>query len=165
LCMCIFFFFFQAEDGIRDFHVTGVQTCALPISVTDCSSPDWRNLLGTPGAWDAALYGLRDRTLSAQSATAMFGSDSPLNHGRFASDEVDKVLDELEREDDEDARADLRAELDALLWQEGWGMPIAQLPVVTVVAPEVAGVSPSPYAPTVLHDAWRWRPADDPAKG
>src|SRR5690606_39817226 len=26
------FFFFQAEDGIRGFHVTGVQTCALPIS-------------------------------------------------------------------------------------------------------------------------------------
>src|SRR5690606_28411053 len=33
-CVCAFFcfFFFQAEDGIRDFHVTGVQTCALPIS-------------------------------------------------------------------------------------------------------------------------------------
>src|SRR6266511_6147278 len=30
--MYFFFFFFQAEDGIRDFHVTGVQTCALPIS-------------------------------------------------------------------------------------------------------------------------------------
>src|SRR5690606_38352861 len=28
---CVCFFFFQAEDGIRDFHVTGVQTCALPI--------------------------------------------------------------------------------------------------------------------------------------
>src|SRR5215469_6591016 len=27
----IFFFFFQAEDGIRDLYVTGVQTCALPI--------------------------------------------------------------------------------------------------------------------------------------
>src|SRR5439155_9654018 len=27
-----FVFFFQAEDGIRDGHVTGVQTCALPIS-------------------------------------------------------------------------------------------------------------------------------------
>src|SRR5205807_3774510 len=26
-----FFFFFQAEDGIRDYKVTGVQTCALPI--------------------------------------------------------------------------------------------------------------------------------------
>src|SRR2546430_9066339 len=30
--MC--FFFFQAEDGIRDLTVTGVQTCALPISFT-----------------------------------------------------------------------------------------------------------------------------------
>src|SRR5688500_19289233 len=30
LCAC--FFFFQAEDGIRDYKVTGVQTCALPIS-------------------------------------------------------------------------------------------------------------------------------------
>src|SRR5690606_40828353 len=28
---CFLIFFFQAEDGIRDFHVTGVQTCALPI--------------------------------------------------------------------------------------------------------------------------------------
>src|SRR5207237_5963977 len=28
---CSFFFFFQAEDGIRDSSVTGVQTCALPI--------------------------------------------------------------------------------------------------------------------------------------
>src|SRR3712207_6893712 len=29
----LFLFFFQAEDGIRDIGVTGVQTCALPISV------------------------------------------------------------------------------------------------------------------------------------
>src|SRR2546426_8090954 len=30
----VFFFFFQAEDGIRDYKVTGVQTCALPIAPT-----------------------------------------------------------------------------------------------------------------------------------
>src|SRR5215213_5996879 len=29
----VYFFFFQAEDGIRDWSVTGVQTCALPISI------------------------------------------------------------------------------------------------------------------------------------
>src|SRR5882672_6204505 len=32
------FFFFQAEDGIRDHCVTGVQTCALPISCPICTS-------------------------------------------------------------------------------------------------------------------------------
>src|SRR5690606_36535591 len=36
LCFCYVFFFFQAEDGIRDFHVTGVQTCALPILAALC---------------------------------------------------------------------------------------------------------------------------------
>src|SRR2546422_2217767 len=33
LCTLSSFFFFQAEDGIRDVAVTGVQTCALPISI------------------------------------------------------------------------------------------------------------------------------------
>src|ERR1022692_5200904 len=32
----IYFFFFQAEDGIRDYKVTGVQTCALPICCRRC---------------------------------------------------------------------------------------------------------------------------------
>src|SRR6266566_8941230 len=48
-----FFFFFQAEDGIRDYKVTGVQTCALPI---------WRRLADLADARryeDAAR--LRDR--------------------------------------------------------------------------------------------------------
>src|SRR2546425_861616 len=36
-----FFFFFQAEDGIRDKLVTGVQTCALPISSSRFSSQAW----------------------------------------------------------------------------------------------------------------------------
>src|SRR3989454_1102365 len=36
-----FFFFFQAEDGIRDYKVTGVQTCALPISSPIRRSPIW----------------------------------------------------------------------------------------------------------------------------
>ena len=36
----LFYFFFQAEDGIRDIGVTGVQTCALPIlRINSC----WEN--------------------------------------------------------------------------------------------------------------------------
>src|SRR5688500_19115473 len=41
LLLC--FFFFQAEDGIRDYKVTGVQTCALPIL-------SWDALFGAPVA-------------------------------------------------------------------------------------------------------------------
>src|SRR5260370_25193857 len=35
----LYFFFFQAEDGIRDSSVTGVQTCALPISKQEGTFP------------------------------------------------------------------------------------------------------------------------------
>src|SRR5436309_7362682 len=49
------FFFFQAEDGIRGFHVTGVQTCALPIS--SCSvSADGKRLVGTTEDQDWEIW-------------------------------------------------------------------------------------------------------------
>ena len=42
---CIwFFFFFQAEDGIRDIGVTGVQTCALPICILELTRPITTNI-------------------------------------------------------------------------------------------------------------------------
>src|SRR2546421_8509630 len=44
-CLC-YFFFFQAEDGIRDLIVTGVQTCALPIS-PDFTVQDTHGLTST----------------------------------------------------------------------------------------------------------------------
>src|SRR5260370_42219937 len=39
LIIAVYFFFFQAEDGIRDSSVTGVQTCALPISISSGTWP------------------------------------------------------------------------------------------------------------------------------
>src|SRR5690606_9824772 len=41
----LYFFFFQAEDGIRDFHVTGVQTCALPIYAISSSYVNVKSLI------------------------------------------------------------------------------------------------------------------------
>src|SRR3712207_2161976 len=52
---CRYFFFFQAEDGIRDIGVTGVQTCALPISVVRAT----RKLSGALArlTWITSSYG------------------------------------------------------------------------------------------------------------
>src|SRR5690606_40150059 len=70
LCYCWrFYFFFQAEDGIRDFHVTGVQTCALPIlqpprlerslgqvTLADGTSLDADAFVFAPGPWMGTLF-------------------------------------------------------------------------------------------------------------
>src|SRR5699024_12071673 len=50
LFVYMLFFFFQAEDGIRDRNVTGVQTCALPISSCTRSSVITRRSL-IPSTW------------------------------------------------------------------------------------------------------------------
>src|SRR5690606_40202528 len=51
------FFFLQAEDGIRDFHVTGVQTCALPILCENHAvspEPTYGNSNDQCGTWNTA---------------------------------------------------------------------------------------------------------------
>src|SRR2546430_17118753 len=56
--VCVTVFFFQAEDGIRDLTVTGVQTCALPISFVKgrlkpvALPTDWPSMNISADVWD-----------------------------------------------------------------------------------------------------------------
>src|SRR5207249_5526080 len=72
-------FFFQAEDGIRDRNVTGVQTCALPIWAT-ASSPRTRHRAARAArAWRAA----RICATTSCSLTARTVSSSRSPHGSW----------------------------------------------------------------------------------
>src|SRR5690606_40505965 len=80
--LCVFFFF-QAEDGIRDFHVTGVQTCALPIF-----ERIYRNVMSIPGP--GIVYSqFVDKGLKALAAYldrrgwAPYGTDDRLATNRY----------------------------------------------------------------------------------
>src|SRR5262249_57168248 len=63
-------FFFQAEDGIRDWSVTGVQTCALPICPVQCSV----RILISAGEASGEMYGAQ---LIAALRFQLFGMQSP----------------------------------------------------------------------------------------
>src|SRR5205823_9984783 len=63
--LLFFFFFFQAEDGIRDKLVTGVQTCALPISFFDTwTSHKIPNFPAHTAAFRALHYSLEPSILN-----------------------------------------------------------------------------------------------------
>src|SRR5204862_3709638 len=64
--VCVFFF--QAEDGIRDLYVTGVQTCALPISGVTVSA-------STLGTGDVLVFDGAAETLSNFGVSAGAGAD------------------------------------------------------------------------------------------
>src|SRR2546430_13619939 len=71
-----YFFFFQAEDGIRDLTVTGVQTCALPISVANAvgakSTEDHRMHRANPRAGQHGNRGLGNIREVNDDAIALF---------------------------------------------------------------------------------------------
>src|SRR5207245_8129312 len=73
----IFVFFFQAEDGIRDATVTGVQTCALPISSASCCR--WCD--GSTACWG---YGRRSGARSARAAAEWRRDGTPCVRRRRA---------------------------------------------------------------------------------
>src|SRR6266704_4491904 len=88
----IIFFFFQAEDGIRDRNVTGVQTCALPISARSPATfqPSLPRLTGTmvsialpslavigPATWLASTPGWRAKLRTSAAALARSAAVTP----------------------------------------------------------------------------------------
>src|SRR5688500_20382222 len=63
----MFVFFFQAEDGIRDYKVTGVQTCALPIWVTR----PWVTLFRSLRVWPDTAVNLSPASRASRNDTAV----------------------------------------------------------------------------------------------
>src|SRR3712207_7495912 len=85
--MCIFFFF-QAEDGIRDIGVTGVQTCALPIWAvfSDGTEADV-DVVGADPLSDLAVV----RARAATPSPAEMGDAATLRVGQLVRSEERRV--------------------------------------------------------------------------
>src|SRR2546421_9188423 len=87
-CLLFFFFFFQAEDGIRDLIVTGVQTCALPISITVPASP--MNIVATSSSSTGAVATFTVSATDTNPANPTV-TCSPVSGSTFARSEERRV--------------------------------------------------------------------------
>src|SRR5256885_5468455 len=76
----ICFFFFQAEDGIRDYKVTGVQTCALPISSR--ARRCWRRSSAAAWTRTPSIRAMRRSRISSPGASSECGSRCTVREGR-----------------------------------------------------------------------------------
>src|SRR5690606_14989740 len=120
------FFFFQAEDGIRDFHVTGVQTCALPISAALVAD----GVIGFAGGAQQFAFDVVQEQLAALAA---------INGGVHATADAGGI-----RVDDEQADALLVAhvtggaggnqDLAGGVTADDYGLATAQAPAAAVLA-------------------------------
>src|SRR6266511_3486722 len=111
------FFCFQAEDGIRVFHVTGVQTCALPISVPP------------------------EKTWKCTASRSLPGS---VRIGRFCPgqpDAVRRMLRAFHLPQHRGVEMPLKFRLEALTYNDGTRISLDENAVIVLVGPNNAGKS------------------------
>jgi len=147
---------------VAEFRAISDSAALAGFSVTDCSSTDWRQLLGTDGAYDASLYALRSSSRAVSAVSAAFRSDSPVGTDNFyANPRVDALIDSLNTTFDRGRQLSILQTIDARLWADGYGVPPYQFPAVTAFNDHVMGVSPSPLSPNLLWNVWDWSPVGE----
>jgi len=129
-------------------------------NVTDCSSPDWGGLLGTPGAYDASLFGWQSTSLGVTNGPPPTFQTGGINNLNFYSNpEMDKLTTALGKAFDLDEQIEIQKEIDALLWADFYGVTIFQFPAVTAYdQTAIENISPSTLAPTIFWNIWEWSP-------
>ena len=129
-------------------------------NVTDCSSPDWGGLLGTPGAYDASLFGWQSTSLGVTNGAPPTYTTGGINNLNFYSNpEMDELTAALGQEFDVAAQNEILIQIDKILWDDFYGVTIFQFPAVTAYDQNaIAGISPSTLAPTIFWNIWDWEP-------
>lgn len=128
--------------------------------VTDCGSEDWGGLLGTPGAYDASLFGWQSTSLGVTNSLPTFVTGGINNLNYYSNERVDEIIAELNVEYDAARQIELQQEMDKILWEDFYGVTIFQFPEVTAFSDRVTNIDPSILAPTIFWNAWDWEVTD-----
>ncbi|MFK4837121.1 ABC transporter family substrate-binding protein [Microbacterium sp. ZW T2_14] len=145
---------------VNEFALIQASAAQAGFNVTDCGSEEWGGLLGTPGAYDASLFGWQSTSLGVTNSLPTFETGGINNMNFYSSEPADDVIAQLNTEFDEQKKIDLQIELDKTLWSDFYGVTIFQFPEVTAVSDRVTNVTSSILAPTVFWNAWDWQVAD-----
>lgn len=145
---------------VAEFTLIRTSAARAGFQVTDCGNPQWEQLLGVAGSYDAALFAWDTTRLGPAAASAVFQSDSLLaNFTHYSNPEVDALIEQLDASDDEAEVTRLLTEIDAHVWADAYGVPLFAYPTVTAVSSAVTGVTRSPLGRGVFWNAWEWAPA------
>jgi peptide/nickel transport system substrate-binding protein len=145
---------------VNEFALIQASAAQAGFNVTDCGSEEWGGLLGTPGAYDASLFGWQSTSLGVTNSLPTFETGGINNLNFYSNAEVDDIISQLNVEFDEQKKIDLQIELDSALWGDFYGVTIFQFPEVTAISDRVTNVTSSILAPTVFWNAWDWEVTD-----
>ena len=145
---------------VNEFALIQASANEAGFDVTDCGSEEWGGLLGTPGAYDASLFGWQSTSLGVTNSLPTFVTNGINNLNFYSNEEVDSIISQLNVAFDPQEQIDLQVEMDRLLWEDFYGVTIYQFPEVTAFSDRVENIDPSILAPTIFWNAWDWAVTD-----
>lgn len=141
---------------VNEFQLIQASAAEAGFNVTDCGSEQWGGLLGTPGAYDAALFGWQSTSLGVTNSLPTFQTGGINNLNFFSDPEVDEIIAMLAVEFDPAKQITLQQQLDEAIWNAYYGVTVFQFPSVTAYSDRVQGVDPSILSPTIFWNIWDW---------
>jgi peptide/nickel transport system substrate-binding protein len=117
---------------------------------------DWGAALGN-GTYDATIFGWINTGVGVSGVPQIFKSGNGSNFNGFSSPEADKLMDQLIVETDPDKQDDLQIQIDKLIWDSKYGLPLFQVPGVDAYSDNVTGMEYMPNQTGVWWNFWDWQ--------
>jgi peptide/nickel transport system substrate-binding protein len=145
---------------VNEFALIQASASQAGFNVTDCSSPSWGGLLGTPGAYDASLFGWQSTSLGVTNGPPPNYTTGGINNLNFYSNpEMDELTGKLNVTFDLDEQKQILLDIDKLLFDDYYGLTIFQFPAVTAFDQNsIENINPGPLSPTIFWNIWEWSP-------
>lgn len=116
---------------------------------------DWGAALGN-GTYDATIFGWINSGVGVSGVPQIFKTGNGSNFNGFSSPEADALMDELIVTTDPAEQDALQIEIDKLIWDSKYGLPLFQVPGVDAYSDNVTGIEYMPNQTGVWWNFWNW---------
>lgn len=141
-----------------EFDMIAKSATQAGFSVADCGTDQWRQLLGVPGKYDAAIFAWESSSLGAVDSESRYATKARNNLNGYSSKAVDALFRDMSETADAGEQSERLADVDSELRSDFYGAPLYQFPSITAFDPDrVAGISPRVIAPSLTWNLWEWR--------
>lgn len=119
----------------------------------------WGAALSQTDSWDAFIFGWSTVGVGVVGNPQLFSTGGGGNYAKYSNAEADALMDQLVRTVDADEQLEIILQVENLLWQDHFGLPLFILPGVQAIGPNVEGVSWNTWQTGPLWNYWEWTPA------
>ncbi len=116
---------------------------------------DWGAALGN-GTYDATIFGWINSGVGVSGVPQIFRTGNGSNFNGFSSPEADELMDELIVTTDPAEQDALQVQIDKLIWDSKYGLPLFQVPGVDAYSDNVTGIEYMPNQTGVWWNFWNW---------